>query len=78
VKFQRKRDDADFRGLSDFMKQYRCGRWVLVSRETSALDEDRILVVPLRDFLLAYCRRGLPPTLRSTLSRQTRSAREEE
>jgi hypothetical protein len=36
------------------MKQYRCRRGVLVSRETSALDEDRILVVPLRDFLLAY------------------------
>jgi predicted AAA+ superfamily ATPase len=54
VKFRRKLDDADFRGLSAFMKQYRCRRGVLVSRETSALDEDRILVVPLRDFLLAY------------------------
>jgi predicted AAA+ superfamily ATPase len=54
VKFRRKLDDADFRGLSAFMKQYRCRHGVLVSRETSALDEDRILVVPLRDFLLAY------------------------
>ena len=54
VKFRRKLDDADFRGLSAFMKQYRCRRGVLVSRETSAVDEDRILVVPLRDFLLAY------------------------
>jgi len=54
VKFRRKLDDADFRGLFAFMKQHRCRRGVLVSRVTTILEDDRLLVVPLRDFLLAY------------------------
>jgi predicted AAA+ superfamily ATPase len=54
VKFRRKLDDSDFKGLSAFMKQHRCGRGVVVSRDTTGLEKDRVLVLPLRDFLLAY------------------------
>jgi hypothetical protein len=36
------------------MEQFKCRRGLLVTRDTSKLDDDRLLVVPLRDFLLAY------------------------
>jgi predicted AAA+ superfamily ATPase len=36
------------------MELHRCGRGLLVTRDTSGLDDERLLVVPLRDFLLAY------------------------
>jgi len=54
VKFRRRVDDADFSAVRRFMDKHRCRRGVLVTRETCALDGDRILAVPLRDFLLAY------------------------
>jgi hypothetical protein len=54
VKFRRRIDDADFAALRRFMERHRCRRGLLVTRETSAFDDDRLLVVPLRDFLLAY------------------------
>ena len=54
VKFRRRIDGADFAALRRFMEQYRCRRGLLVTRDTSALDDARLLVVPLRDFLLAY------------------------
>jgi predicted AAA+ superfamily ATPase len=54
VKFRRRIDDADFASLRRFMESYQCRRGLLVTRDTSGLDEDRLLVVPLRDFLLAY------------------------
>jgi predicted AAA+ superfamily ATPase len=54
VKFRRRIDDADFAALRRFMEQFKCRRGLLVTRDTSKLDDDRLLVVPLRDFLLAY------------------------
>lgn len=54
VKFRRKIDDADFRSLRSFMERHRCRRGVLVTRDTSDLEDDRLLAIPLRDFLLAY------------------------
>ena len=54
VKFRRRIDDADFAALRRFMEQFKCRRGLLVTRDTSGLDDDRLLVVPLRDFLLAY------------------------
>ncbi len=54
VKFRRRVDDGDFATVRRFMDKHRCRRGVLVTRETCALDGDRILAVPLRDFLLAY------------------------
>ena len=54
VKFRRKIDDADFAALRRFMKQHECRRGLLVTRDTSGLDDERLLVIPLRDFLLAY------------------------
>jgi predicted AAA+ superfamily ATPase len=54
IKFRRRIDDADFGALRRFMERHRCRRGVLVTRQTSALDDDRVMVVPLRDFLLAY------------------------
>lgn len=54
VKFRRRIDDADFRALRRFVEGYRCPRGLLVSRDTFAREADRVVVVPLRDFLLAY------------------------
>lgn len=54
VKFRRKVDDADFAALRRFVDGYRCRRGLLVSRDTFAREADRVMVVPLRDFLLAY------------------------
>jgi Holliday junction resolvase-like predicted endonuclease len=54
VKFRRRIDDADFRSLRSFMERHRCRRGLLVTRDTSDLDDERLLTVPLRDFLLAY------------------------
>jgi hypothetical protein len=54
IKFRRRIDDADFGALRRFMEKHRCRRGVLVTRQTSALDDDRVMVVPLRDFLVAY------------------------
>jgi predicted AAA+ superfamily ATPase len=54
VKFRRRIDDGDFRALRRFVDGYRSRRGILVSRDLFAPEDDRVLVVPLRDFLLAY------------------------
>jgi predicted AAA+ superfamily ATPase len=54
VKFRRRIDDADFAALRRFIERHRCRRGLLVTRETPAFGDDRLLAVPLRDFLLAY------------------------
>lgn len=54
VKFRRRVDDADFRTLRRFMQRYRSRRGIVVSRDEFAREADRAIVVPLRDFLLAY------------------------
>jgi predicted AAA+ superfamily ATPase len=54
VKFRRTIDDADFAALRRFMELHECRRGLLVTRDTSGLDDERLLVVTLRDFLLAY------------------------
>jgi predicted AAA+ superfamily ATPase len=54
VKFRRKIDGADLAGLRNFVSRFRCPWGVVVTRDTWARLDDGILLVPLRDFLLAY------------------------
>ncbi len=54
VKFRRRIDGADLAGLRRFTERFRCDRGLLVTRESSDLHDPRLLLVPLRDFLLAY------------------------
>ncbi len=54
VKFRRRIDNADFAALRRFMEKHRCRCGVMVTKQASMLDDDRVMVVPLRDFLLAY------------------------
>jgi predicted AAA+ superfamily ATPase len=55
VKFRRRIDGKDSVGLRAFLKRYPAPYGVLVTRDKFAWhQDDRILCVPLRDFLLAF------------------------
>lgn len=54
VKFRRKIDGADLATLRRFVTRFRCPGAVVVTRDTSAVLEDGVLLVPLAEFLLAY------------------------
>jgi uncharacterized protein len=54
VKFRRRIDAADLAPLRRFIGKFRCPWGVVVTRDTHAQLEDGVLLVPLREFLLAY------------------------
>jgi uncharacterized protein len=55
IKFRRRIDSDDFKGLKAFMARYRTPFGIMVTRETFVWDLGaRILCVPLLDFLLAF------------------------
>ncbi len=54
VKFRRKIDGSDLAALRQFRERFRCPWAIVVTRDTWAVLEDGVLLVPLRDFLLAY------------------------
>ncbi len=54
VKFRRRIDGGDLAGLRRFVARFRCPWGIVVTRDTFARLDDGILLVPLRDFLLAY------------------------
>jgi hypothetical protein len=45
---------ADLTTSRSCMERHRCRRGILVTRDTPALDDASLLVVPLRDFSLAF------------------------
>ena len=55
VKFRRRIDAADLAGLRLFKKRFSPPLSIVVTRETSRWDGDeRVLLIPLRNFLLAF------------------------
>ncbi len=54
AKFRRRIDGADLAGVRQFMERFRCPRAVVVTRDAFQRTDDGILLVPLRDFLLAH------------------------
>lgn len=53
VKFRNRIDREDLDGVRRFMRRYGCRHGLVVTRETSGL-EDGVALVPLMDFLLAF------------------------
>ena len=54
VKFRHRIGGPDLLGMRRFMEKYRCPWGIVVTRDTFELAEGPVLLVPLRDFLLAY------------------------
>jgi predicted AAA+ superfamily ATPase len=55
VKFRKRIDAVDLEGLRHFMRRFSSPSGVVVTRELSRWDaQDRILYIPLQNFLLAF------------------------
>jgi predicted AAA+ superfamily ATPase len=54
VKFRHRISGSDLAGMRRFMEKHRCRWGIVVTRDTFELVEGSVLLVPLRDFLLAY------------------------
>jgi predicted AAA+ superfamily ATPase len=55
VKFHKRIDPADIAGVRHFFSKFECPLFVVVTRDLSRWDErERVLYVPLQNFLLAF------------------------
>lgn len=54
VKFRRRVDDSDYRGLGRFIDRYKCDWGLVTTRDTFQPTAGKVMLVPVRDFLLAY------------------------
>lgn len=54
VKFRRRVDDTDFTAVRRFTERYRSARGLVATRDTWRKTNDGILLVPVRDLLLAF------------------------
>ncbi|MFH0903316.1 MAG: ATP-binding protein [Pseudomonadota bacterium] len=54
VKFRRRIDETDYHGIRQFIDRYQCDWGIVVTRDTFRPIVDKVMLVPVRDFLLAY------------------------
>lgn len=54
VKFRRRIDGTDLDGTRHFIRRYRCNWGIVATRDTFRSTTDNVLLLPVRDLLLAY------------------------